>query len=148
MKFILAVALAISAGMLAEGSLVIRFILAAVVFAVTVAGCSFFDSGIDVEHKQDGTRVFLDTPRMWQDWARSVDKEISREISYGKGTAEGDPLKGKPNGGGTWNEYWIDRIKSVNSQDNGHRQEHAQRYVDYIIKQRQIAGLPALVGYQ
>lgn len=91
------------------------------------------DPGIDVEQREDGTRVLLDTPRMWRDWTESVDMEIQREVDGAE-----------PSGGGTWSERWLRSIRSL--QDGRH--ENAPKYSAYIIESRRKAGLPELEGYR
>ncbi|MFT3792947.1 MAG: hypothetical protein QM741_18185 [Rudaea sp.] len=151
-KYFLAAALAILVALLVKGELMTKVIWAGVVFAVVLAGCefanpNFYKSDIDVQQRKDGTRVLQDTPRMWEEWRRSVDKEVLREVSYRNGSAQNDVLLGKPNGGGTWDQYWLSRVRAVRSPGDGYSHEHPQKYIDYIIEQRRKAGLPELVGY-
>ena len=118
-------------------------------FALSLAACALtgegglLDSGADFGKLPDGRHILLDTPRMWRRWTDSVDSEIPREVSYRNGTSQMDSLKGKPQGGGAWNGYWLRRISALQS---GH-QEHPQKYADYIIEQRRRVGLPELNGY-
>lgn len=114
-----------------------------VTLTLAVMGCSFLDSGYDIQRQPDGTGLLLDTPRMWVRWEESVNDEVPREVKFRRGDVQGDSLDGRPQGGGTWNNYWLQRIHALQSGD----QEHPQKYIDYIIQQRREAGLPALVGY-
>lgn len=117
----------------------------ALALACCLAGCAAsHESGVDRGRGADGAETILDTPKTWQGWwVPSVDDEVRREVLFRQGRAQADPLLGKPQGGGDWNGYWLQRIRAVRAGGI----EHPQKFVDYILARRRAAGLPELVGY-
>jgi len=87
---------------------------------------------VDAKKDEQGRSVLLDTARMWAEFTEIVDMRIASE-----------KRDGKPPGVRTWNEHWVDQIKTLG--DGG--QENAPKYIAYIIESRRRAGLPELEGY-
>ena len=123
-----------------------RLPLLSVLLALSAVSCAVLDSGYDTKKLPDGRYANLDTPRMWESWKKSVDTEVRREALAQSGAAQNDPLHGAPNGGGTWNEYWLSRIAAVQEAKRQNLQENADKYIDYIGERRREAGLPELVA--
>ncbi len=90
----------------------------------------FADNDIDVKRDADGKITLLDTPRMRANAAFAYDRTIEME------------KRGhKMSNGMSWNERWLGTIRSIRGNT-----ENPEWYVQYIIEQRQKAGLPELVG--
>lgn len=83
---------------------------------------------------------------MWESWKSSVDREVQREVLERDGKAQDDSLHGSPQGGGTWNDYWMRRIVAVEKEQREGTQENADKYIAYIRDRRRTAGLPELVA--
>ncbi|MFT4179375.1 MAG: hypothetical protein QM612_07920 [Thermomonas sp.] len=84
---------------------------------------------VDAKKDAQGRSILLDTPRMWAEFTETVDMRVASEMRGGK-----------PPGVRTWNEHWVDQIKTLD--DGG--QENALKYISYIIESRRRAGLPEL----
>ena len=104
---------------------------------VDVSGCGgspvanvFSDSGIDSMRDAQGNVILLDTPRMWRDFVQTTEIAIKNERT------------GRNYGPRSSNDEWLRVIQHIKL-----RNEHPQKYIDYIIEQRRRAGLPELVGY-
>lgn len=79
-----------------------------------------------------GNPSLKDNPRMWSNWIENVNFRVSNEVAGIR-----------PEGGHhDWNEFWISLIEA-----NQTGRENPQKYIDYIIERRKVAGLPPLKGY-
>jgi hypothetical protein len=97
------------------------------------AGCANgfldLDDLADYRKNADGTVTLLDTPAMWNDWVKLVDRRVTAELRN----------QLPPERLGSWDEYWVLMI----SRNRGNR-ENEQKYIDYIIDRRRTADLPPL----
>lgn len=88
-----------------------------------------FEPFADADRDEYGQVRLLDTPRMWNSWAETVNRQISREASGF------EPFWGKS----SWDEAWLNAINH-----NNKFRENPTKYNTYIIEQRREAGLPPL----
>lgn len=86
---------------------------------------------VETIHDEKGNLLLQDTPRMWNDWTEIIDYSVAFEVAGNHA----------PGGKSTWNEYWVSLIET-----NKTGRENPERYIEYIIKRRQSAGLPPLEG--
>lgn len=101
-----------------------------------LSGCTWmFDTDfMGYERTEDGK--FADTPMMQKDSIESINRWITDE----RGKTIGPPGAIHTPETAVWNKFWLRRIKYLNQ-----NQENPQKYINYIIKTRQAAGLPELV---
>ena len=104
-------------------------------WTVVAGGCSLFNTEQPLDRTVDekGNLLVADTERMWNDFLEIVDIRVAHEV------AGWDP----PNGAKSWEEFylgWFNDIRAL--------QENAEKYVEYIIRARQMHGLPDLKGYE
>lgn len=85
---------------------------------------------VDTVVDENGKRLSADTPRNWENWAESMHAHIQSEVA-------GDKASG---GLESWNIFWDYRISALKE-----GRENFQKYINYIIEQRRLAGLPELV---
>lgn len=112
--------------------LVILILLVLLLFNMSGFSHLFNDEPIaDTARNEQGNLILQDTPRMWNFWTESVEFRIANEVE-GKRPEGGHP---------SWNTFWVSLIET-----NKTGRENPERYIDYIIKQRQSAGLPPLEG--
>lgn len=107
---------------------------------VLLMGCNMSGCGrgifntepfVDAKKDEQGNSVLLDTSRMWNEFRETVDMQV-----------ENERLGKRPPGVPTWNEHWLRVIKHMQSGS----QEHAEKYIAYIIESRRKSGLPELEG--
>lgn len=89
------------------------------------------ESIVDAKQDEHGHVTLLDSPRNWRDFTETVDLQVAHERA-GR----------SPPGIATWNEHWLLRIRSQQS-----NRENSAKYIAYIIEARQREGLPDLEGY-
>ncbi len=107
----------------------------AVLLMMLPMGCAFSGGSlfntepfVDAEKDAQGNVTLLDTPRMWRYWQADVDRAIAKEVT---GEAPGGGIE-------SWGEQWQRLIRENRNREN------AQKYINYIIEQREQAGLPPL----
>lgn len=103
------------------------------VFVVMVmVGLGIVASGMDISFTRDdqGNITLFDTPGMRTDATFAYDENIIME-------KRGQQLSN----GMSWNEVWLNTILAIRGNT-----ENPEWYVQYIIEQRRMAGLPELEG--
>lgn len=87
-----------------------------------------------------GTGLFMSEDESRKDWEAFLDNTMVATIDS---QIEAEIAGEKPNGSvESWNIHWLLRIKAM-SEDL----EENQKYIDYVIDSREMAGLPPLEGY-
>ncbi|MGI9250978.1 MAG: hypothetical protein ACR2PR_07240 [Pseudohongiellaceae bacterium] len=85
---------------------------------------------LDMLRDESDKLLLADTPRYWVYWTETVHRHIQEEVA-GKKT---------PDGVESWNVLWDRRIKAIKRTT-----ENFQKYINYVIEQRNLAELPELI---